>query len=119
MDIDAQAKAQSDRAAEAIAAADEVIFICLPVLIEAVWVMSRRYKISRQGVALVLRRLCAHRGVQIQSGTTVERAADAYEKGTADFADLLIAALNGDAECRTTLTFDKRAARHAHFTLLA
>jgi predicted nucleic-acid-binding protein len=42
-----------------------------------------------------------------------------FEHGKADFADYLIAALNHDAGAAPTYTFDRVAAAHGAFALLA
>jgi len=46
-------------------------------------------------------------------------ALDAFASGSADFADYLIAALDREAGCETTLTFDKTAAKIRGFSLLS
>ncbi len=103
------------RAAEAaiLAAsrAGEPLFICLPVLLETVWVLQRAYAIDRSGVAGALQALLESPDLVLENEPLVEAALDAFQDGPADFADYVIGIGNAAAGCRHTLTFDERAAK--------
>lgn len=58
--------------------------------------------------------------LRLASKALVRRALQAYAAAPATgFSDCMIAQLNAEAGCETTLTFDKRAAKGAGFDLLA
>jgi predicted nucleic-acid-binding protein len=62
--------------------------------------------------------LLAGAQLQIDRRATVRQALQDYSTGSADFADCLIARLNAEVDCERTVTFDRKAARHADFELL-
>lgn len=92
--------------------------VTLVVLAELVWVLSHTLKYSRQALAAVLAELLKVSDIEIDRRTVVEAAAADFEMGPADFSDYLIARENQMAGCSTTLTLDRKAARHPAFTLL-
>lgn len=96
---------------------DETIRLDAVVLVETAWVMASRYGRGRRDIAGALRGWLAHPRV-VAPVEAVTQALAAYEAGGPGLSDHLIGALNAAAGCRTTLTFDKRAARGPHFTLL-
>jgi predicted nucleic-acid-binding protein len=102
---------QTGPARRSIEASRDSVFICLPVLAEAVWVLTRLYKFDRAGIAQVVGGLLQNPEVVVQDRLAVAQALDGFVAGGPCFADHLIGALNRDAGCSTTLTFDKRAAR--------
>lgn len=111
-------QAQFEAAERAILAAvrsGEPLFVCLPVLLETVWVLQRAYAIDRSGIAAALQALLESPDFVLESEPLVEAALDAFEGGPADFADYVIGIGNGGAGCRHTLTFDARAAKLAGF----
>ena len=48
----------------------------------------------------------------------VWKALQAFKKGSADFADYLIAFMNKSQDCDKTVTFDQQAAKGGYFQLL-
>lgn len=102
---------QTGPARRAVEGQKEPIYVCLPVLAEAVWVLSRLYKFDRTAIATVLDALLGNKDVVMQDAPAVSAALSGFKSGGPGFADHLIGALNRDAGCSTTLTFDKRAAK--------
>ena len=96
--------------------ADQPIFISLPVLLETVWNMRRRYRVDREQIAKLVQFLISNRQTVIAEEKVVRDAMLGFVKHGGDFADHLIGVLNRDAGCSTTLSFDKRAARLDTFT---
>jgi predicted nucleic-acid-binding protein len=107
------------RAAEAVmraaARTGEPVYIGLPVLLETVWVLQRAYAVDRSAVASTLQALLESPDIVLENEPLVEAALDAFQTGSADFADYVIGIGNATAGCRHTLTFDERAAQAPTF----
>jgi predicted nucleic-acid-binding protein len=83
-------------------------------------VLQRLYAAARDEIARVVDSLLTAPNVVVERKAIVRRALQAYlARPAAGFSDCLIAQLNADTGCETTLTFDKRAAKVAGFDLLA
>jgi predicted nucleic-acid-binding protein len=112
-DDDAQAQT-AKRAVEAT----EKVQINLIVLAELLWLTGPKARVDRAGQAAMVRGLLENPGVEVSEGEAVAEALKGFEAGGAGFVDHLIGVLNARSGCKTTLTFDKIAAKTAHFTLL-
>jgi predicted nucleic-acid-binding protein len=89
-------------------------------LAEVAWVLQRLYSAGRDEVARVVDSLLTAPNIVVERKALVRRALQAYAGTPASgFSDCLIAQLNGDAGCETTLTFDKRAAKVVGFAWLS
>jgi len=88
------------------------------VLAELVGVLERSLKRTRDDIAKVLTALQATSDLRLAGPDIVAAAAADYAAGPADFADYLILHDNAAAGCKTALTLDRKAGRHAGFTLL-
>lgn len=120
--------AQDDRAQAAAATrllehdltAQNPGYLSLVALVEVVWVMVAAYGADRQTVATAVEGLISAPHVRIQDAESVWLALlDFCEPGSkADFSDALILRLGSRAGCSSTVTFDRRAAKHAGFELL-
>ena len=93
-------------------------YVCVPVLMELVWVLTSAYGHSNAAVIPVIRQLLRTAELAVEDRQTVWVALRELETGGADFADYLIARRNHAQGCTRTCTFDRRAARGTHFTLL-
>jgi predicted nucleic-acid-binding protein len=93
-------------------------FISLVVLVECVWVLERSYHIPRPTLARYLHVLMTGDSIVIEHQEVAHEALSAFENQGADFADAVIATLARSANCTTTYTFDRKAARLPGFTLL-
>ena len=111
--------AQNRVALRAIDQAEDAIFLNDIVIAETGWVLVARYQLSRREIAAGFQRLLQHPLVRVTNATAVLSALSAYELGGAGLSDHLIGALNTAAGCKTTLTFDKSAAKGPHFTQLS
>lgn len=85
---------------------------------ELVWALTRAYGHSNAAVIPVIRQLLRTAELAVEDRQTVWVALREFETGGADFADYLIARRNHAQGCTQTCTFDRRAARGPHFTLL-
>jgi predicted nucleic-acid-binding protein len=102
-----------------LAASEEPVFVSLVVLAETVWTLKDRMRQSRAEIVVAVGALLDEPRVALAEAGAVAEARDAYAAGGAGFADHLLGALAAQAGCRTTFTFDKRAAKGPHFTLFA
>jgi len=91
-------------------------FVSIVALIELQWVLRRAYKVSREGVAGVIRLLDAQE-LLVQESEAVRRA---LRRITDDinFSDALIREFDAAAGCAYTATFDSRATRLAGMKLV-
>lgn len=97
----------------------ESIRVGLVVLTELAWVLRTRYGASRAELGRVVDELLTDRRVDVQDRQAVAVAIYDFMTSTADFADLLIAAVNTLHRCVRTVTFDRAAARIEGMELLA
>jgi predicted nucleic-acid-binding protein len=58
-------------------------------------------------------------GVVVEHETTMRRAIDRFERGSADFADYVILESSREASALPVLTFDQRLARETDVELIA
>lgn len=110
---------QTEKIRDRIRIASGEVYINLVVLAETTWVLGHIYRQSRATIASAYRGLLAHPKVKVADRALVETALTAYELGNSGFVDHLIGTLNTAAGCKTTLTFDKSAAKGPHFTQLS
>ncbi|QQP90907.1 type II toxin-antitoxin system VapC family toxin [Skermanella sp. TT6] len=109
---------QSELAAqliEQVCSAEEPGFIAIPVLVEMVWVLRRAYRFDRISIAEVIGLLLRVERVKVEGEEMVRLALFDFKEGF-DFADALIGHRNRAAGCRTTATFDRRAAAMPAFS---
>lgn len=93
--------------------------VSLVTLAELVWLLRTGYGAERETVVGIVNRLLADARFVMQESSSVWAALDAYRNAPIDFGDALIAALNRDAGCLETLTFDRGAARISGVRLLS
>jgi predicted nucleic-acid-binding protein len=91
-------------------------FISLVCVLEVVWVLGSLYRRSRAQIADHVEMLLAADTLEVQNEQEVYQAVIALRNGTGNgsgsFEDALIGALGAWRGCRTTLTFDRSAAKH-------
>lgn len=104
------------RMAASVFKGGETIYISHLVLAETAWVLSRTYRLPREAIAGALRAVVTMPDAEIQDRNVVLTALDAYQAGGPGLADQMIGHLNHSAGCRTTFTFDKKAAGSTLFT---
>lgn len=93
------------------AASSEGAWISTVVLVEVSWVLRVAYRFERAAIATALKRLLASEGVVIEDAPLISRALEAYETGTADFADYVILGSSRNANALPVLTFDETSPR--------
>ena len=86
-------------------------FVNQLVLLETEWVLRSRYAVPKNQIVEAVSGLLNATDVQIEDEPAVEEALFIWRDSIADFADCLIGAKNRRLGCRTTATFDAKAAR--------
>lgn len=106
--------AQFEKARELIArevAAGRRVFVNQLVLMETEWVLRSRYVVPKNQIVEAISGLLNATDVQFEDEPVIEEALFIWKDATADFADCLIGAKNRRMGCRTTATFDVKAAK--------
>ena len=93
-------------------------FISLVTVLEIAWVLRSLLKQTPSQIATHVEHLLAADSLEVQNEQQVFEAAFALKRGTGEFEDALIGALNDWAGCSSTLTFDRKAARLPHFKVI-
>lgn len=83
------------------------VWVADTVLVELAWTLGRAYARDRADIVKALRALASHATVALESPAAVRAATDAFEQGTADFADCLLSAKAAAAGCDGLATFDR------------
>lgn len=94
------------------------LFVADVVLCELVWVLSRRAKQSRAGIASALERLVDTESIVVSDPGIVRRALTAYRDGSGDFADYIIREQAFAAGASEVATFDRMLRTERGFKLL-
>jgi predicted nucleic-acid-binding protein len=94
-------------------------WVGLATVLEFVWAMSRKMRISKPAVCNALDRILMLDSIVVEQDMIVATAVDRFRSTRADFADCLIASSARAAGCSRTVTFDRIAARDAGMDLLS
>jgi predicted nucleic-acid-binding protein len=98
--------------------ADSPGFISKVALIEAVWVLSSAYKLSKALILTVIEGMLRSEFMVVEDAAELSAALEVFRTGSCDFADAVIALSCRRAGCGRTVTFDRRAAAGAGMALL-
>lgn len=93
----------------------EALFVNVVVLVEFAWTLRRAYRWDEDRVRMALNRIVHHPALLIQHRDCVLESISKTNRSAGGMADRLIGALNREAGCATTWTFDKDAARDRDF----
>jgi predicted nucleic-acid-binding protein len=97
---------------------EHVGFINIIVLCEVAWVLRRHYRFGREQVTAAVEAVLRAPLLAVEHAEVAQRALEDYRAGRTDFTDVLIGAINRQAGCETTATFDRRAGELESFRLL-
>jgi predicted nucleic-acid-binding protein len=111
-------EAQVAAARAFLARSSEPVWLSLVVIMEAIWLLRRRFGADRAAITAFIRDLLDRDLFVIQERGSLEAALDSHVQRNLRFQDCLIEMLARRAGVTTTYTFDTDAARWAHFTLL-
>jgi predicted nucleic-acid-binding protein len=98
--------------------AEEEVLVSLLVLVETEWVLRSRYSVKKSEIVQAISGLLDATEVQFEDEPAVEEALFTWKDSAADFADCLIGAHHHRLGCRTTATFDAKAAKLPTFVAL-
>ncbi|MDO5671340.1 MAG: type II toxin-antitoxin system VapC family toxin [Actinomycetaceae bacterium] len=90
---------------------DRYGFFSKTALVEAFWVLTRAHKLPKTQVLHVYKDLLDLSNVLVEDSGDVMWAIGKALEEKADFPDALISAAARSANCHTTVTFDKKAAK--------
>jgi predicted nucleic-acid-binding protein len=93
-------------------------FISLVTVLQIVWVLRSLLKRDPFQIASHIEHLLAADSLEVQNEQQVFEAAFAVKRGTGEFEDALIGALDTWAGCSRTLTFDRKATRLPQFQVI-
>jgi predicted nucleic-acid-binding protein len=96
--------------------AGQPVFVSQLVLLETEWVLRSRYDLGKEAISSVISGLLDAIDVQLEDEPSVEAALNIWTNSTAGFADSLIGVRNRRLGCRSTATFDAKAARLPGFS---
>jgi len=86
-------------------------FVSLVSILEIVWVLGTLYKRTRREIAQHIEMILAADTLEVQNAQEVYQAVVALRSGTGAFEDALIGSIGIWRGCRSTLTFDQKAAK--------
>lgn len=93
-------------------------FISTIVLCETIWVLQDCYAVNKPALLDIVRTLLESDELEIEAKSLVWQALQTFSAHSLDFSDALIALVNQNSGCVTTLTFDRVAAKCQGFKLL-
>ena len=97
---------------------EEPAFVTLVALTEWVWVLRRRYKLSKAEVVRCVAELINSPEIVLENDAAVAQALAVFSTMNADFPDCLIERLGLIHGCSHTFTFDKKSAKLPGMLLL-
>jgi predicted nucleic-acid-binding protein len=93
-------------------------FVCVVVVAEVAWVLERAYRLAPSEIIAAIERVLQADVLVVEKEQEVFTAIAAMRAGLGSFADALIDALNAQAGCACTVTFDRKALRLPGFAPL-
>ena len=93
-------------------------FVSTVALAETVWVLRRTYRFTYSEIADAVKEILLADGLRVEHETEAFAAMASLQAGQGDFADALLGAINANAGCSRTVTFDRKALRLPGFKTL-
>lgn len=115
---DAEQARAATRLVESTCTEESNGYVSVVVLVELVWVLAAAYEYEKDVIGSVLGQILSTTEFTVEDGDLAWHALREFENGNADFADCLLAHRNRSRGCSTTYTFDRKAAKGRHFTLV-
>ncbi|MCE6074237.1 PIN domain-containing protein [Agrobacterium vitis] len=98
---------------------DQPGFVNSAVLLEFIWTARRQVKMSKEELKIILSGFLDSENLVLEDENVIELTLDEMNRSSEEFADIFIALKNRELGCRTTMTFDRKAARTVpHMELL-
>ncbi len=99
-------------------AGDENLFITNLVLLEVIWVLDAVYGCTRNEIVTAIEELHLLKVIRFESTIVTKDLCSLGRSTKTDLPDILIGLFSRNANCETTLTFDKKASKSPLFSLL-
>jgi predicted nucleic-acid-binding protein len=96
----------------------EILFVPLLVVLELIWVLQSAYGVTKKDIILAISSLLQMPVLDFERQSVLREFIGTSEEFRGDLSDLLIALSSQASACEQVLTFDKKAARYKHFSLL-
>ena len=96
----------------------EILFVPLLVVLELIWVLQFAYGVTKKDIILAINSLLQMPVLEFERQSVLREFIGTSEEFRGDLSDLLIALSSQASACEQVLTFDKKAARYKHFSLL-
>lgn len=111
MDDDPTQSAVARKALEKLLTIDRPGFVSVVAVAETAWVLASTYKFSQLAIADAVEQMLGNEALVVDREEAVFDAVAKVRLGLGSFGDALIGALNAEAGCDRTLSFDRRALR--------
>ncbi|HEX5934381.1 MAG TPA: type II toxin-antitoxin system VapC family toxin [Pseudorhizobium sp.] len=89
---------------------DDMLVVNLSTILEASWVLGRKYRYPRERILDFIQAILERRGFDVPAYEAVGNAVHLCRMFNVDFADALLSEMNRMDGCSKTMTFDKKAA---------
>lgn len=100
-----------------LSAEGDKLFVNHIVLVETIWVLKRRVKLSKAKLASVMKKILDS-AIIVADPHIVTAAMEMYSSHPGDLSDHLIGEVNRQNGCLTIMTFDKAASKSPNFSEL-
>jgi predicted nucleic-acid-binding protein len=112
-----------DGSPEHVAAADLAkgggpFFVSTIVVVEAVWVLTKAYRVPKPKLLMLLSNALAAALFEFEDRRLIELSLRGFQSGHADFSDYVVVAASERAQALPLLTFDKTLGKEDNVRLL-
>ena len=111
--------AEAERIVEQARKQQEPLFLSAIVLCELVWVLARRYGLTKTVIIQGLEQILEMDQFEVEHEPLVRRSLTLFRSGRGDFPDYLIGEISLHHGCRDIVTFDRDLRGSAGFTVLS
>lgn len=94
------------------------LYVTQLVVLELIWVLESVYKVPRNAILHSLNELLSMPVLNFEKQAILRAFITSASNNNFDLSDLLIGQAAISADCETTLTFDKKAAKSGYFKQL-
>lgn len=94
----------------------QTYFVSNVVVLELMWVLKAAYNVPRDTIVSAISELLSMATLEFQDQLAVRDFTVSAQNNTYDLSDLFIGQVALNAKCKTTMTFDKKAAKSPLFT---
>ena len=96
----------------------EILFVPLLVVLELIWVLQSAYGVTKKDMILAINSLLQMPVLGFERQAVLREFIGSADEFRGDLSDLLVAHSALASACEQVLTFDKKAAKNKHYSLL-